>query len=287
MEPDFQSYRDVVHTAKDLPTLSSVVHRLHEMIRNPNVSAADIGQLIAQDVALASTTLKLVNSAFYGLSQKVNSVTHAIVILGFNKVKNIALAASILKAFENCKSTDFDYLGFWEHSIGTATAAEVLARSLRSPYTDEAFISGLLHDQGKLILVQYFPEEFQKVSTLIHTNRITMHKAEQEVMGFDHSLVGTWLAEKWKFPEHLSLAIRMHHKPAMARQHNELIQIVHTADILCRALNIGNGGDPFISELDTQIWTQMNLTEQRVDDLLGDISTGMSNASEFLELVRQ
>ena len=114
-----------------------------------------------------------------------------------------------------------------------------------------------------------------------------MHKAEQEVMGFDHSLVGTWLAEKWKFPEHLSLAIRMHHKPAMARQHNELIQIVHTADILCRALNIGNGGDPFISELDTQIWTQMNLTEQRVDDLLGDISTGMSNASEFLELVRQ
>lgn len=287
MEPDFQKYRDVVDTAKDLPTLSSVVHRLHEMIRNPNNSAADIGQLIAQDVALASTTLKLVNSAFYGLSQKVNSVTHAIVILGFNKVKNIALAASILKAFENCKSTDFDYAGFWEHSIGTATAAEVLARSLRSSYADEAFISGLLHDQGKLILVQYFPEEFRRVRTLIDTNRITMHKAEQEVMGFDHSLVGTWLAEKWKFPEHLSLAIRMHHKPGMARQHNELIQIVHTADILCRALNIGNGGDPFISELDTHSWAQMNLSERRVDELLNDISTGMSNAAEFLELVRQ
>ncbi len=287
MEPDYQKYREIVDKAKDLPTLSSIVHRLNEMIRNPNTSAADIGHLIAQDVALAGTTLKLVNSAFYGLSQKVNSVTHAIVILGFKKVKNIALAASILNAFKTPSQTGFDYSGFWEHSIGTATASEILATALKSPYTDEAFISGLLHDQGKLILVQYFPDEFQKIRGLITGERLTMQEAEQRVLGFDHSLIGTWLAEKWKFPEHLTLAIRMHHKPLMASQHSELIHLVHTADILCRALDIGNGGDPYICELNQQVWTQMNLSSQRLDELLGKIMDSMKNVSEFLDLVRQ
>ena len=287
MDPDFQKYRTVVDTAKDLPTLSSVIHRLHEMIKNPNTSASEIGQLIAQDIALASTTLKLVNSSFYGLSQKVDSVTHAIVILGFNKVKNIALAASILGAFKNRNSSDFDYSGFWEHAIGAATAAEILAKTVRSQYSDEAFISGLLHDQGKLILVQYFPEEYAQVSKLMSQSNITMYESEREVMGFDHSLIGTWLAERWKFPERLSHAIQMHHKPAAARQDTELIQIVHAADIFCRALNIGNGGDPFIPEFDPQVWKQLDFSNDRLDALFGDILTGMADASEFLDLVRQ
>ena len=287
MDPDFHKYRDVVDKAKDLPTLSSIIHRLHEMIKNPNTSAGEIGQLIAQDVALASTTLKLVNSSFYGLSQKVNSVTHAIVILGFNKVKNIALAASILQAFKKNDSSDFDYSGFWVHAIGTAIATEVIAKSVRSQYCDEAFISGLLHDQGKLILVQYFPEEYAKVSSLISQTNIPMYECEREVMGFDHSLIGMWLAERWKFPEHLSNAIRMHHKPNMARQDTQLVQLVHGADIFCRALNIGNGGDPFIPEFYPQAWTQLNLSADSLDTLFADILSGMAGASDFLELVRQ
>lgn len=287
MTSNIQKYRKLIEEARDLPALSPVIRRLNELIRNPTVSAAEVGQLISQDIALSSTTLKLVNSPFYGFSQKISSITHAIVIMGFNKVKNIALAASILQGFREREATHFDYNGFWEHAIGTAIAAEVLAQALNSDVVDEAFISGLLHDQGKLMVVRYFDIEFAQVRHVIERQHVTTHEAENEVLGFNHALVGTWLAEKWNYSEPLSMAIRMHHSPLMARQHRELVWLIHAADIFCRALGIGNGGDPFVPELDRQVWEQLKLTSELVDQVLADILKSMERAGDFLELVRK
>jgi len=283
---DYQSYRAVVENAKDLPKLSGVIKQLLDMIKNPTTSAADVGQLISQDVALASLTLKLVNSPFYGFSQEVHSITHAIVIMGFSRVKNLALAGSVLRSFKPTQTEGFDYYGFWEHSMATAITAETLAQAIDSDYSDEAFISGLLHDQGKLIFVRYFPDEFAKVLKLIDRQQITMREAEQQVLGFDHSHIGGWLAEKWSFPEHLCLGIRMHHAPLLARQHRQLIWIVHTADILSRALCIGDGGDPFIHELPEYVWKQLRLTPELVRNVFESVLSGMARAGDFLELIR-
>ncbi|MBI2949758.1 MAG: HDOD domain-containing protein [Verrucomicrobia bacterium] len=286
MTPDYQNYRAVVENAKDLPKLSSVITRLLEMIKSPTTSAADVGQLISQDVALASLTLKLVNSPFYGFSQKIYSITHAIVIMGFSRVKNLALAGSVLRSFKPTHTEGFDYYGFWEHSMATAITADVLAQAIDSDYSDEAFISGLLHDQGKLIFVRYFPDEFAKVRKLIDRQQITMREAEHQVLGFDHSHIGGWLAEKWNFPEHLCLGIRMHHAPLLARQHRQLIWLVHAADVFSRALCIGDGGDPFIPEMPQYIWNQLRLTPERVGNVFENALSGMARAGDFLELVR-
>lgn len=286
MTPDHKKYRTQVENAKDLPKLSAVISRLLEMIKSPTTSAADVGQLISQDIALTSMTLKLVNSPFYGFSQKVNSITHAIVITGFNKVKNLALAGSILQTFKPTDTPEFNYNGFWEHSMGTAIAAESLAQALDSQYSDEAFVAGLLHDQGKLILVRYFEDEFAKVRKTIDRQQMTMAEAENQVLGFDHTHIGTWLAEKWNFPEHLSSVIRMHHSPLLARQHQQLVWLIHAADIFSRALGIGDGGDPFIPELPKQVWDQLGLTSELVDRVFKEVLGGMAKAGDFLELVR-
>ena len=287
MNSDYQKYRAVVENAPDLPRLSTVVTRLVEMIKSPTSSAADVGELISQDVALTGMTLKLVNSPFYGFSQKINSITHAIVIMGFSRVKNLALAGAILRTFRSGDSESFDYNAFWEHAMGSAIAGEALAQAIDSDYGDEAFVAGLLHDQGKLIFIRYFPEEFIKVRKLIERQQITMFEAENQVLGFDHSHIGAWLAEKWNFPEHLSLAIRMHHTPLLARQHRQLVWLTHAADIFTRALCIGDGGDPFIPELSKLIWDQLGLTSDVVEGVFGNTLSGMAKAGDFLDLVRR
>ena len=286
MTPDYQSYRAIVENAHDLPKLSSVVTRLIEMIKSPTASAVDVGQLISQDVALTSSTLRLVNSPFYGFPQKICSITHAIVIMGFNRVKNLTLAGAVLQTFKPTPTEGFDYTGFWEHSMATAIAAEVLGQALDSDYSDEAFVCGLLHDQGKLILIRYFPDEFAKVRKLIDRQQITMLEAENQVLGFDHSHVGSWLAEKWNFPERLCLAIRMHHSPLLARSHRQLIWLVHAADIFGRALCIGDGGDPYVPEMSAHVWDQLNLSPNLVGTVLENTLSGMAKAGDFLEIVR-
>lgn len=138
-----EDYKSVLASAKDLPTLPNVVLRLHSLIRDPNSGAAEIAEVINRDVALTSKTLRLVNSAFYGFAQRVDSVAHAIVIMGMNKVKSLVLTASVLDTFKNRGFESFDYAGFWEHAIGTGITAEALAKHLKSNVTEDAFVPEL------------------------------------------------------------------------------------------------------------------------------------------------
>ncbi|MDA1274689.1 MAG: HDOD domain-containing protein [Verrucomicrobia bacterium] len=281
-----EDYKSVLASAKDLPTLPNVVLRLHSLIRDPNSGAAEIAEVINRDVALTSKTLRLVNSAFYGFAQRVDSVAHAIVIMGMNKVKSLVLTASVLDTFKNRGFESFDYAGFWEHAIGTGITAEALAKHLKSNVTEDAFVAGLLHDLGKLIFCQYFPEDHAKVMHLINEQQLTVSQAENQLLGFDHTLIGSWLAEKWKFPEELCLSIRMHHEPAHARVHRDRIWLVHAADVFTRALGIGNGGDPFVPERHRQVWDHFQLNATLVDTVFQQALDGMANAGEFLELLK-
>lgn len=287
MAVDPEVYREVLASAKDLPTLPTVILRLQSLIRDPNSGADDIAEVINRDIALTSKTLRLVNSAFYGFSQRVDNVAHAIVIMGLNKVKNLVLTASVLDSFKNPESSGFDYVGFWEHAIGTGIAAEALAKCLRSTYSEDAFVAGLLHDVGKLIFCQYFPEDHGKVQNLVADQELMVVQAENQLLGFDHALIGSWLAEKWKFPEELCLAIRMHHEPVHARVHRDLVWLIHTADVFTRALGMGNGGDPYVPELNQQVWDQFHLNADLIDEVFEETLKGMSNASEFLELIKK
>ena len=144
-----------------LPTLPTVVAKMIELVDNPRTSASSLARLIATDQALTARILKLANSAYYGFSREISTVNMAIVVLGFNTVKDMGLSLSVFDVFKTGKpNASFDLTRFWEHSIACGIAARMLARSYRSRYAGEAFVAGLLHDIGKVILNQYFQSEF-------------------------------------------------------------------------------------------------------------------------------
>lgn len=285
MARDPEQFQKIVEESQDLPTLSLVVTRVSEMVRDPRVSAGEVARVISEDQALTAKVLRLVNSSFYGFPQRVNNITRAIVILGFNRVRNLALTASVLSALPNRHGT-FSVASFWGHSVATAIASDTIARIMRFTGEEEdAFVSGLLHDIGKLTSIHLFRPEFDAVLGCVAERNCLIVEAEQDVMGTTHAHVGGWLSRRWNFPESIAAAIRMHHQPELARQHRRLVMIVHVADVIARALGLGFGGDMRIPVVDPTAWRELGLTREAVSQCMKETLDRTEQTKEFLEMV--
>ncbi len=281
-----------VESMGQLPTLPSVITSVLELIRNPKTSAADIGRAINVDMALSTKILKIVNSAFYGFPKKIGTVTQAVVILGFNTIKSAILGVSVIKAFEDSyqksNKSSFHEDEFWEHSIGCASVCRVIAKRMNIRFVEEAFISGMLHDIGKLIFDQFVHDEFKKSLQLMNGNDIFLNEAEKEVFKFDHADIGAFLLEKWNFPADLCNAVQHHHHPGNLKKGEDKIlsSIVHLGDIICKAVDIGNNGDKYIHKIDSDVWSSLELQDD-FDALFNDINEEFKKASNFLEIINK
>lgn len=278
--------RRLLDGSRDLPTLPTVVTKVNQMARDPRVSAAEVARVISEDQALTAKVLKLVNSPFYGFPQRVTNITRAIVILGFNRVRNLALTASVLSSFQTGHG-GFSIAAFWAHSIATAIAADSLAKILRLPAEEEdAFTAGLLHDIGKLVHIQLFKDEFAMVLQTVGADDCLIMEAERRVMGVSHAETGGWLAERWSFPPSISAAIRLHHQPEQAREHRRLVMVVHLSDILARAIGLGSGGDMRLPVVSEDAWRELGVQRGVLDKCFDEMSSGVEKSVEFLEMVR-
>lgn len=277
---------ETVSTITTIPTLPAVVERISTLLKNPETSAEEIGRVISTDQALASKVLKLVNSAFYGFPGKISTITHAVVILGYATIKNIALTASIFKTLKrNDRSfTGFDLEKFWVHSIACGTAAKTLARSCSYENPEEAFIAGLIHDLGKIVFCQYLPREFHQIIQLTQKKNILIYDSEKELFGATHQEVGAILAQRWNLPTPLQSAIKYHHIPVKSKEYYEITAIVHCADILVRALDFGNSGDTKIPLMSEQAWKTLKLNSKNLPTLLRDISDEFEKAKGMIEI---
>ena len=201
-----------------LPTLPTVVAKMIELVDNPKTTAATLGRLISSDQVLTAKILKLANSAFYAFPRRIGTVHLAVVVLGFEIVKDLALSVSVIEQFSKGEDEEetFDVMRFWEHSIGSGVASRMLAAQYGYRVSGEAFTAGLLHDIGKLVLREYLKTEFREVMENVRTKGCSFVEAEQEVLGVTHAEIGGWLVEKWNLPAHLVEAIRTHHQPTRA-----------------------------------------------------------------------
>jgi len=246
-----QRIKRITRSIIGLPTLPTVITQMIGLIDDPKTSASEVSQLISTDQALTAKILKLANSAFYGFSREIATVNHAVVVLGFETVKSLGLSVSVLERFAaGGAQTSFDRQKFWEHSIACGVAARLLADRLRYRVQGEAFAAGILHDIGKLILSQYFTEEFEQILSLTRDEGLYIGRAEKLVLGVTHTQIGLWLAEKWNLPDKLVTAIAYHHKPGLLKQDAELASLIHLADFLCRREKIGDGGGDKLPPLD-------------------------------------
>jgi len=209
---------DLVDSTVNIPTIPAVLMEITRVVNSPDGSAKEAGAIIERDAAIAARVLRLVNSSFYGLRNPVSSINLACSIVGLKVIKNLVVQATVLKTFTGgAKVPGFDPEWLWDHSFKTAVACRLLAE--QSPAAsalpkDDAYTCGLIHDIGKLILVDAQTERFAEALQHSAAGKVPLAKAEGEVFGFNHAHVGGLLAQRWKLPEKVQAAVTYHHSPA-------------------------------------------------------------------------
>ena len=273
----------IVEKIDDLPTLPRTVLKITELVNDPKSSAKDLARVITDDQVLTARLLKLVNSSFYGFPERISTVTGAIVLLGFDAIRNLLLTTSVFDLFANHnRKKKQDQEKFWDHSLGCAVGAKVIGNYLRHDKIEELFVSGLLHDIGKIVEMMYLSDEYTKVVAVIDSENILMTAAENKVLGYNHVEVGKLLAEKWNLPAKLVQVIAHHHQPANAGSFAMEAAIVHLADIFCRALNMGYGGDNKIPPLDGSAWERLKIGTNAIDTIMATMRREYRDISAFI-----
>jgi HD-like signal output (HDOD) protein len=225
----------------DIASLPEVTTRIVEVVENPRASAKDIHDIVQTDPALATKVLKIVNSAFYGLPSKVASLDRAILMLGLSAVKNLALAASLARFLDDRQICEqFNTRDLWRHCVAVGVCARGLAMVGRQGQPDEAFVAGLVHDMGLLVLQQIYPAKVREVAEACLKQPQDYCAAEWAALGADHQTFGGALALKWKFPPGLRNAIAYHHDPqALQSEYQLAATLVCLADIVCAQAQLG------------------------------------------------
>ena len=173
----------------------------------------------------------------------------------------------------------FDREGLWKHSLACGVTSKLIAKRLGIKNIEEVFIWGLLHDLGKLILDAHFNRDFTNVVNLVQEKGLLIRDAEQQILGFDHAELGGIVATKWNLPPALIKAIRFHHSPPLAMESVRIAAIVHLADILCRAIGMGNGGDSKVPFVNEESWKLLNLKNEMIKNLFLEIEKEFSGAN--------
>jgi len=274
----------IISDVKELPTLPQVAITLMDLLDDPNTGAPEINRVMARDPALASKILKLVNSAYYGLSNRVSSLNQAIVILGFKTVKSVALSASVMGLFKGPADAGlFDKAVFWKHSIACACVARLVARKQKGLDPETAFSGGLLHDIGKLVLDHYVPADVEEIVKRAELDKSSFLDAERKILDTDHAEIGRWVTEKWGLPKELVSAIGYHHDLAGAPT-PELVAVIQFSNYLAKLKGIAASGSFEPHELPKEVWSLLDVDKSDLPELVSTINQEITAASSWLEV---
>ena len=265
-----------------LPEIPSVVFELNEVIANPMSSADHIAQVVNQSPSLTALLLKIVNSSFYGFPSKIDKISHAVTLIGTREISGLALGISILSIFKDIPREMIDMHSFLKHSLACGILSRILAAQKNFGQTEQLFVSGLLHDLGRLILYLYFTDESCNILSRSRNNQTLLYAEETNYLGCDHAQVGKQLMEQWKLPLILENSVLYHHNPSEAQQPIPAT-IVHLADIIVNSLGIGSSGEKFVPPLDTAAWENLDLPLSSFDTVIGQATHQFYSLESILQ----
>lgn len=243
---------------RDLPTFPTIVGEVNDLLMEPDVSAADLSDVICRDPTMAAKLLRLVNTAYYGFSRQINSVSHAINMLGLDEVQSLALAAAVMGMWDENHGNRGLCEFLWQHSIETGRIAKAIAAASSVPVeVDDVFICGLLHDIGKIVLEREFPNEYADIAEIQTTTGQQTNEVELDLLSTTHEEVGAWLLDRWQLPHLLVEAVRWHHDPDNAERAPVVAKVLKLADALTQE-----------REIQPDLIESLGLTEAQVAEIV-------------------
>lgn len=270
-----------------IATLPEITVSVMRIVKDPNSTAQDLNNIISNDPAMGARILKVVNSSFYGVPGQIGSINRAIVLLGLNAVKNIAIAASLAKLFgggQICPA--FDARTLWTHCIAVASATHTLSAKIGIGLADEAFLAGLIHDLGIMVEMQAHRNKLiETIDKIEHDNTITFRRAESESFGANHEDFGAALCKAWKLPLRFAQVTGYHHRPLeLAANKRTLVSLVHIGDILAAKLNIGYSRTVETTEIHPELMDQLKLTQEIIDHVIEELPESTEQIRAMLML---
>ncbi|MCX6078660.1 MAG: HDOD domain-containing protein [Chloroflexi bacterium] len=262
-----QKVDEIIQSVTSLRPMPSNITRILKEIENPDITIEVLVGLISLDQALAALVLQLSNSASLGYSRQCTTLYEAIMHIGLNRLKSILLTSSATGMMNhNLSGYRLGAGELWHHSLVTGVASEWLAQALRYPNPEEAYVSGLLHDIGKLLLDQFVLSNYKTIIDFVQQYKLQLWQVEEKLIGIDHARVGGLIAERWNFPVVLVDAIRFHHIPSLARSNQQLPAIVNLANAFAEDYSLANS-ELFSFEIHPESYNILKITEAEVEKL--------------------
>jgi len=281
-----QIIKDIEKQINAFPPFSPVINKVISVIDNPTSSATDIENVIRYDQSLASRVLRMANSAYYGYSGKISTISQAIVILGLNTLRAVLFTATASKTI-NKKLSGYKLLDgeFWKHSVMTAIGSRQIAEKVRYKNVEEAFVCGLLHDLGKLLLDSYIINLQKEMDALINSTGLSLSEAELQLLGINHSQVGKRIAVKSNFPTNIVEVINFHHNPIKSSI-QQLSAIVCAANYAgLKAIEGFEGRYPIPREEEiAEAMSILKFDKTFLEDLSQRILSALKDAETFLKV---
>lgn len=265
-----------------MPAFPKSVQRVLELTRDVNSTPKDLVEVIDKDPVLTVKILKVVNSAYYSLPKQITSVGHAVVYLGFNTIKNLALSVAAIGMLPKTNEAGFDGQQYLLHSLATAAIAKQLALRVDDADPMDCFIAGLLHDFGKVVLAQFMPKEFRVALDMSQQKGTSLHLALREVMEVDHAVVGAMLVEKWRFAPNLVETIRHQYGPELTD--SAMVACVFAANQISKKLKFGFAGNHLVEEFPASVAKRLGGTLDEVIVRLGDLGPLFKEAQVFSKI---
>lgn len=238
-----RNVKERLESIEDVGTLPQVMARILAIVEDDSSTALDLASEISRDQALTTRILRAVNSAYYGFQRQILTVPEAVVILGFNEVERLALAIAVINTLGMGRENVTALRMMWRHSMACSVAGTVFEQKFapEMPAIRGLHVAGLIHDIGKAVIAQHFPEVSPTVQHLIEDRELSPLEAEREVLdGHSHAELGAWMAERWGLPKPLVQAIALHHDPGKAGPDAVLVHATHTINEICHGLGIGS-----------------------------------------------
>lgn len=254
------SINEIIKQIEEFPTLPTIYATLSDVMANPRSTASDVASVIAQDQASASKILKTANSSLYGFRGRISSISQAVVYVGFEEVKNLCAAISILDIF-NMKSLSevLNPVDLWKHSIAVGVISRYIAKTTGANNLEDYFVAGIIHDIGKLIFMKAIPESYSKILVHVSESGESLREVEKRVLGITHTLAGKLLAERWRLPKTVQDVISYQYIGIKDGHSQNLVATVHLANVVATMLELGKTGEEEVPPINSKVYKILQL----------------------------